>query len=389
MMGVNSNGESYFTVYIDGKRVDERIGAKGVKNVKIASFEGNYFHVIRIVRQNEIAWSQSLLKNLTITGYLFEAPEERKLYFEFFGDSLTSAFGNIGKPSDPAPHDVPKYQDATQSYAYLVAEALNADCSILAMSGVGIATGHYEKHFLHYFSKFSHKRDNTEFSFAQAAFDAGADYIVLMDDDGRAADEHTFARLFCEAERLHAENPRLFVNSLVFQGELLSFKMGNKYTVAEALAAAKDGILEGEANPFNGTLVSRELVAEIGYPNPDFFIKGDEVNYKQRAFDAGAKVVTVVDSRYIHPRPETNERIVLGKKVPFFVEAPWKEYYAARNFTYMYKQNGWYKAIAFELVFVKLLAVLTMKCKKVATVKMLAKGVKDGWQGKLGATVKP
>ena len=223
----------------------------------------------------------------------------------------------------------------------------------------------------------------------KAAYEAGADYIVLMDDDGRAADEHTFENLLREAERLHAENPKLFVNSLVRQGELLSFKMGSKYTVAEALAAAKDGILDGEANPFNGTLVSRELVAEIGYPNPDFFIKGDEVNYKQRSFDAGAKVVTVVDSDYIHPRPETNERIVLGKRVPFFVEAPWKEYYAARNFTYMYKQNGWYKAIAFELIFVKLLAILTMKCQKAATAKMLAKGVKDGWQGKLGATVKP
>ena len=223
----------------------------------------------------------------------------------------------------------------------------------------------------------------------KAAYEAGADYIVLMDDDGRAADKHTFENLLRETERLHAENPKLFVNSLVRQGELLSFKMGSKYTVAEALAAAKNSILDGEANPFNGTLVSRELVAEIGYPNPDFFIKGDEVNYKQRSFDAGAKVVTVVDSDYIHPRPETNERTVLGRKVPFFVEAPWKEYYAARNFTYMYKQNGWYKAIAFELIFVKLLAILTMKCKKTAAVKMLAKGVKDGWQGKLGATVKP
>lgn len=223
----------------------------------------------------------------------------------------------------------------------------------------------------------------------KAAYEAGADYIVLMDDDGRAADEHTFENLLREAERLYAENPKIFVNSLVRQGELLSFKMDSKYTVAEALAAAKDGILDGEANPFNGTLVSRELVAEIGYPNPDFFIKGDEVNYKQRSFDAGAKVVTVVDSDYIHPRPETNERTVLGRKVPFFVEAPWKEYYAARNFTYMYKQNGWYKAIAFELIFVKLLAIMTMKCKKTAAVKMLAKGVKDGWQGKLGATVKP
>lgn len=223
----------------------------------------------------------------------------------------------------------------------------------------------------------------------KAAFEAGADYIVLMDDDGRAADEYTFERLFRAAERLHAENPKLFVNALVRQGELLSFKLGSRYTVAEALGDAKDGLLRGEANPFNGTLVSRELVAEIGYPNPDFFIKGDEVNYKQRSFAAGAAVVTVADSNYIHPRPETNERTVLGRKVPFFVEAPWKEYYAARNFTYMYKQNGWYKAIAFELVFVKLLAILSMKCKKFATVKMLCRGVKDGWQGKLGATVKP
>ena len=168
MLAVNSNNESYFTVYIDGERVDTRFGVSGVKNIKIASFEGNYFHVIRVVRQNEIAWSQSLLKSLTITGYLFEAPEDRELYLEFFGDSLTSAFGNIGKPSDPEPCDIPKYQDATQSYGYLVAEALNADCSILAMSGVGLATGHYEKHFLHYFSKFSHKRGNTEFNFEGA-----------------------------------------------------------------------------------------------------------------------------------------------------------------------------------------------------------------------------
>lgn len=223
----------------------------------------------------------------------------------------------------------------------------------------------------------------------KAAFEAGADYIVLMDDDGAAADKRTFEILFREAQRLYAENPKLFVNSLVRQGDLLSFKMSSMYTVAEALEAAENGILMNEANPFNGTLVSRELVAEIGYPNPDFFIKGDEVNYKDRAFAAGATVATVVESNYIHPRPETNERTVLGRKVPFFVEAPWKEYYAARNFTYMYKQNDQFKAIAFELIFVKLLAICTMKCKKLAAAKMLFRGVSDGWRGKLGPTVRP
>lgn len=223
----------------------------------------------------------------------------------------------------------------------------------------------------------------------KAAFEAGADWIVLMDDDGSAADEYTFEILFQAAQELYKKNKKLFVNTLVQQGELLSFKIDQIYSVEEALAAAKNGILEGAANPFNGTLVSRELVDAIGYPNPEFFIKGDEVNYKQRAFDAGACVATVVDARYIHPRPDTHEKTVLGKKVPFFVEAPWKEYYAARNFTYMYKQKGQYKAIAFELIFVKLLAIMSMKCKKWATVKMLFKGICHGWNGKLGATVRP
>lgn len=168
ILNVTSNKESYFTVYIDGERSETRFGAEGSKALKIATLEGNYFHTIRIVRQNEIAWSQCLLRNLKITGYLFEAPEDRPLYLEFYGDSLTSAFGNIGDPSAPAPTDIPKYQDATQSYAFLTTEALNADCSILAMSGVGLATGHYEKHFLHYFSQFCHKRGNTPFEFEGA-----------------------------------------------------------------------------------------------------------------------------------------------------------------------------------------------------------------------------
>lgn len=226
----------------------------------------------------------------------------------------------------------------------------------------------------------------------KAAFESGADWIVLMDDDGRMLDKFTMERLLSVAEKLYQQNcanKKLFINALVQQGEMLSFKMGSKYTVQQALDASQNGLLEGEANPFNGTLVSRELVAEIGYPNKEFFIKGDEVDYKQRTQDVGGYIVTVVDAKYLHPRPETQERIVLGKKVPFFVEAPWKEYYAARNFTYMYKAKGWYKAIAFELILVKMLAIFTMKCKKVSTLKMMFKGVYDGWKGKLGATVKP
>ena len=224
----------------------------------------------------------------------------------------------------------------------------------------------------------------------KAAYEAGADWIVLMDDDGRAADADTFSTLFTVADHAYRKKRKmLFLNSLVMQGDFLSFKIGNLYTVSEAKALAKDGLIEGEANPFNGTLISRELVARIGYPNPNFFIKGDEVDYKQRSIDAGAYIATVIDSVYIHPRPETHERKVLGIKVPFLVEVPWKEYYTARNFTYMYKKQKMYKAILFELIFVKFLAVFSIECRKALTIRMILKGVVDGWRGKLGAQVKP
>lgn len=221
------------------------------------------------------------------------------------------------------------------------------------------------------------------------AYEAGADWIILMDDDGKAADNRTFEILYDAGQEIYEKEKKVFINSLVQQEEFLSFKIKDLYTVKEAIDIAVNGIIKKEANPFNGTLLSRELITTIGYPNKAFFIKGDEVNYKQRAMEAGAYVATIIDSRYNHPRPNIVERKVLGIKVPFFVEAPWKEYYAARNFTYMYKKKGQYKAIAFELIFVKVLAILSMKCNKWKTIKMLCKGVKDGWSGKLGATVQP
>ena len=226
----------------------------------------------------------------------------------------------------------------------------------------------------------------------KTAYEEGADWILLMDDDGCADDENTFQILMRYAEEMRLKNfgdRKLFINCLVQQNDLLSFKLGQMYTVEEAEKAQVDGVICNEANPFNGTLISRELVSAIGFPNKDFFIKGDEVDYKQRAFEAGTFICTVVAARYNHPRPETREKTVLGVKVPFIVEAPWKEYYTARNFTYMYKKKKQYKAILFELIFVKTLAIFSSKRNIFKTMIMLCKGVKDGWFGRMGATVRP
>ena len=169
-LNANSSGSdktswTYLTVFIDGERVDKRFAIEGNdKTVTLASFTGNYFHTVRIVKQTELSNSDSRLKSITMTGYLTNAPEERKHYIEFYGDSLTAAYGNIGKPgaSDAGSS---LWQDATQSYAFLASEALNADCSILAMSGVGVDKGWCSNPFMYYFSKQSYKRGDASFSF--------------------------------------------------------------------------------------------------------------------------------------------------------------------------------------------------------------------------------
>ena len=221
------------------------------------------------------------------------------------------------------------------------------------------------------------------------AYEAGADFIVLMDDDGRPCNNTTLEVLVSHAKSMKQTNEKLFVNSLVVCGNKLTSKIDQMLYVEEAEHAAVDGIIVGAAHPFNGTLVSRELVGEIGYPNKDFFIKGDEIDFKQRAFDAGAYVATLTNSKYYHPYVPTQEKVILGKLVPVCVEAPWKEYYVARNLTYTYKKKKHYKMIAFELIFVKLYAIATMPCKKWKTIRFMFRGFRDGWRGKLGPTIKP
>ena len=160
-------GETYFTVYVDGKRSSTRFKVSGSnQTITIAKFTGKYFHKISIVKQTEVDWSISTLHTLDITGTLSKAPAKKDLYIEFYGDSLTAGYGNIGKPGDK-PSDSAPYEDATKTYAYLLSQKLDADCSILARSGVGLAPC-WSECFQDRFKKYSFNRNSDSFSFTGA-----------------------------------------------------------------------------------------------------------------------------------------------------------------------------------------------------------------------------
>ena len=58
---------------------------------------------------------------------------------------------------------------------------------------------------------------------------------------------------------------------------------GVVHRMADVEAAADDGLIRDVVIPFNGVLVTRELVERIGLPREEFFIWGDDVEYLWRA----------------------------------------------------------------------------------------------------------
>ena len=162
-------GNSFFTVYVDGVRLSTRFEVPNgaTKKLTLTSFNGEYFHTVKIVKQTEFKWSLATIKSLKITGYLIAAPKEKDYYIEFLGDSLTTAYGNIGKPGDE-PNDSPNFQDGTKSYAYIFADAVGADSLILARSAAGINQCWSNEPILNYYKKLSKNRNSVDFDIKNA-----------------------------------------------------------------------------------------------------------------------------------------------------------------------------------------------------------------------------
>lgn len=223
------------------------------------------------------------------------------------------------------------------------------------------------------------------------AFEDGFDFICMMDDDGRPLNEDTFLKLYDVAQKCYGQEKKLMLNSLVVcddEPRKLSFGLNTMKTVNDAFKNAQDGIIRDLINPFNGTLVTKELIREIGFPNKDFFVRGDEVDYQSRAAQAGAWIATAADSLYYHPSTELVPMKWRGRTVYFGVSSPWKGYYLIRNYVYRLKRDEGIASAVKEFIFQ---FYGTMKCNPDAKdcIRLLIKGFGDGMRGRLGMRVKP
>lgn len=90
-------------------------------------------HTLRFVKSTSSQNGVIRVGALSTDGKFLRPEKTSPLRIEFVGDSITVGAGIFGTPAEPC---TVKNSDATKSYAYLTAQALGADASLVATEGI-------------------------------------------------------------------------------------------------------------------------------------------------------------------------------------------------------------------------------------------------------------
>ena len=138
MLGGNTN--QYLKTYIDGKEERKIELGSGKADVTLFSNLEIGRHTLKVVKINEASVSKlgvySLSYNGEIDFYDRDYKEAPKL-IEFYGDSLTCGYGNLGDPSIKIFRTMD--EDGTLTYAQLTADKLGYESSVVACSGIALS----------------------------------------------------------------------------------------------------------------------------------------------------------------------------------------------------------------------------------------------------------
>ena len=180
----------------------------------------------------------------------------------------------------------------------------------------------------------------------------GADLLWLMDDDGvptpgcleTLLEQGTDTWDFWGPAVLAEQDPTRLCFPIRLPG-----RASVVHQMSQVEAAAADGVIEGIVIPFNGVLVTRALVEQIGPVREEFFIWGDDHEFRLRAEKAGARIATVVDSHFLHPATDDLGTPMMFAKTTYnHSPSDLKAYCMARNNVVNLRDyRGWLAVLAF------------------------------------------
>ncbi len=136
-----ADSQARFAVYVNGERKIDEMVDDFAKNYEVFSSDTPEDVTVKVVKLSESANSTFGISAVNVTSENGISPTpEKDLKIEFIGDSITCGYGVDDENKDH--HFSTKTEDATKTYAYKTAEALDADYSFVSYSGHGIVSGY-------------------------------------------------------------------------------------------------------------------------------------------------------------------------------------------------------------------------------------------------------
>lgn len=188
----------------------------------------------------------------------------------------------------------------------------------------------------------------------QEAYQHGFDWVWTMDDDVNPAS--TCLAELCKYIYLDQTGilcPQRIKNGNIQLDEVLKFNLSNPFKALKRNLQIKDIIdnapIDIEGMAFEGPLISKKTIQEIGFPNKDLFIFWDDTDYAYRAILANLKV------KYI-PGAVLNKEDLSTASTDAPVLRSWKTPYGLRNliyFTHTYGKNKFFRIVYPRLVLLK------------------------------------
>ena len=171
----------------------------------------------------------------------------------------------------------------------------------------------------------------------RAAYDEGFDRVWLMDDDVVPAPECLATMMAVDEDCLIAVREDL-AGRLV-EKAAVEFDLRNPLAIrpkrstvdsAYATREAMPALVEVQNVAFEGFMTRRGVIAEIGFPDPSFFIFYDDVDFAVRAREAGRHVWAVRDAVLVRQLDFDQQHDLSG----------WKGFYMYRNLFVVHLRHG-------------------------------------------------
>lgn len=138
---VGSDNQARVAVYVNGERVVDEMIDSAEKTFRVAESDEITTSEIQIIKLSETAQSTIGIKPFVLAEGESVAPAEAKpLKIEFIGDSITCGYGVDDEVKEN--HFSTSTEDVTKAYAYKTAQLLDADYSMVSISGWGVISGY-------------------------------------------------------------------------------------------------------------------------------------------------------------------------------------------------------------------------------------------------------